>query len=150
MSLFFRRVLLQSNFPFKHVGSTQCNFSHTSLRLDKPAVTSDTESKKPDNPLNVLHGGRNHKVDNLEKRFLVWSGKYKRMEDVPPTVSQETMEKARNKARIKISNYMMVGTILACVIFVYSGKQAAKRGESVTKMNLDWHQEVNKAEAETK
>lgn len=28
-----------------------------------------------------------HKVDNLEKRFLVWTGKYKRVDDVPEFVA---------------------------------------------------------------
>lgn len=106
----------------------------------QPAMS---EEKRSDNAMDILQGGINHKVNNLEKRFLVWSGKYKSVDDVPPTVSQHTMEKARNKARIKIANYMILATIIACIGFVYSGKQAAKRGESVQKMNLDWHKEVN-------
>lgn len=28
-----------------------------------------------------------HRVDNLEKRFLVWTKKYKRIEDVPEFVA---------------------------------------------------------------
>lgn len=28
-----------------------------------------------------------HRVDNIEKRFLVWTGKYKRIEDVPKFVA---------------------------------------------------------------
>ncbi|XP_067010515.1 UPF0389 protein CG9231 [Anabrus simplex] len=94
-------------------------------------------------PFNVLKDGMNHKVSNLEKRFLVWAGKFPRIQDVPPTVPQGMMEKARNKIRIKVSNYMMLATVVASVAFVYSGKQAAKRGESVQKMNLDWHRQIN-------
>ena len=59
------------------------------------------------------------------------------------------MEKARNKARIKIANYMMLFTALACIAMVISGKRAAKRGESVQKMNLEWHRGI-KEEAEEK
>ena len=51
------------------------------------------------------------------------------------------MEMAKNKARIKIANYMILATIVACVIMAISGKRAAKRGESVSKMNLDWHKQ---------
>lgn len=56
---------------------------------------------------------------------------------------QDTMEKARNKARIKIANYMMAATVLACIGMVISGKKAAERGETIAKMNVDWHKEIN-------
>lgn len=45
--------------------------------------------------------------------------------------------------RIRIANYMALGTIVACIVMVYSGKKAAKRGEFVTKQNLDWHNQYN-------
>ncbi|KAK7790848.1 hypothetical protein R5R35_010722 [Gryllus longicercus] len=111
------------------------------VMCDKSAVSSS--EKKVDDPMRILQDGRNHRPDNMEKRFLVWAGKYKSLEEVPPTVPQETMEKARNKIRIKIANYMMLATIVGCIGFVYSGKQAAKRGESVQKMNMDWHKQIN-------
>lgn len=50
--------------------------------------------------------------------------------------------------RIRIANIMMIATLLGCGFMVYSGKQAASRGESVQKMNIDWHKEYNEAEAE--
>lgn len=40
-------------------------------------------------------------------------------------------------------NYMIVATILGCIAMIYSGKQAAERGESVAQMNLDWHKKYN-------
>lgn len=63
------------------------------------------------------------------------------------------MEKTRNKIRIRMANIMMALTAIACLVMVYSGKQAAERGESVQKMNLDWHKEYNEqslAEANAK
>ena len=45
--------------------------------------------------------------------------------------------------RIRIANYMMAATALACVVMVYFGKQAAQRGDSVAKQNLEWHRQVN-------
>lgn len=53
------------------------------------------------------------------------------------------MERTRNKIRIRLANIMMVLTAAACLVMVYSGKQAAERGDSVQKMNLDWHKEYN-------
>lgn len=83
-----------------------------------------------------------HKVDNLEKRFLVWTGKYKSIDEVPTFVNQHVVEKARNRMRIRIANYMIVATIIGCIAMVYSGKQAVKRGESITQENIEWHRQL--------
>lgn len=53
------------------------------------------------------------------------------------------MDRANNQFRIRLSNIMMALTALGCVLMVISGKKAAERGESVSKMNLDWHQKYN-------
>lgn len=53
------------------------------------------------------------------------------------------MDRAANRFRIRIANIMMVITVIACVLMVMSGKEAADRGESVQKMNQDWHLEYN-------
>lgn len=57
------------------------------------------------------------------------------------------MERSRNKIRIRVANIMMALTVVACIVMVYSGKQAAQRGESVQKTNLDWHKEYNEKSA---
>lgn len=55
------------------------------------------------------------------------------------------MERCRNNIRIKLANVMMGLTVIGCAIMIYNGKQAAKRGESVTKQNLEWHNQLNQA-----
>lgn len=60
--------------------------------------------------------------------------------------SQEQMERCRNKMRIKLANVMIGLTVIGCAIMIYSGKQAAKRGESVTKQNLEWHNQFKQAD----
>ncbi|KAJ8951837.1 hypothetical protein NQ318_019812 [Aromia moschata] len=87
-----------------------------------------------------------HRVNNLEKKFLVWTGKYKSVDEVPNYVSQAVVERARNRMRIRIANYMMLATAIGCIAMVYSGKQAAKRGESVQQQNLQWHKETQQQE----
>lgn len=63
-------------------------------------------------------------------------------------LSQEVMEKARNRIRIRVANIMMALTAIACVFMIMSGKKAAERGESVQKENLDWHKEYNQKSTE--
>lgn len=65
-------------------------------------------------------------------------------------ISQEEMERCRNKMRIRLANIMIGLTAIGCAIMIYSGKQAAKRGESVTKMNLDWHKQFNESNPDAK
>lgn len=89
-------------------------------------------------------GSSSHKVDNLEKKFLVWTGKYKSVAEVPAFVPQSTMERARNRMRIKIANYMMVATLVGCIIMAYLGKQDAKKGNTLVKQNLEWHKQETK------
>ncbi|GAB0100367.1 UPF0389 protein CG9231 [Sergentomyia squamirostris] len=114
---------------------------------DTPA-TSDAAGKtdqasgenKP--PGSMQHA---YKPDNFERKMLVWTKKYKSVEDVPNYVSREEMEKCRSKMRIRISNLMILATLIGCIIMgkflplVISGKQAAERGETVAKQNRDWH-----------
>lgn len=40
---------------------------------------------------------------------------------------------------------MMAVCVVICIIQIVRGKQAAERGESVVKANLDWHREYNEA-----
>nr|CAD7406667.1 unnamed protein product [Timema poppensis] len=49
------------------------------------------------------------------------------------------LDQALNKARVKMCLYMMAATLLGCLVYVYSGKQAAKRGETLAKITIDHH-----------
>lgn len=53
------------------------------------------------------------------------------------------MEKSRSKVRIRVSNILMVLTLIGCIFMVRSGKKAAEKGETVQKMNQDWHKQYN-------
>lgn len=72
-----------------------------------------------------------------DKKVLLWSGRFKREQDIPEMVSIEMLYAARNKVRVKIC-YLMIGvSILACVAMVISGKKAFKNQENLTKWNLE-------------
>lgn len=53
------------------------------------------------------------------------------------------MERARNKFRIKVCNYMIVATLVGCILMIFEGKRKAKAGESVRKMNEDFHKQYD-------
>ncbi|NWS33120.1 F162A protein, partial [Polioptila caerulea] len=84
-----------------------------------------------------------------ERRFLVWAGHYKKPEDIPETVSLETVRAATTTLRVRVSYVMIALTIVGCIIMVIRGKQAVKRHESLTSMNLkkkaQWREESESA-----
>ncbi|XP_059824418.1 protein FAM162B-like isoform X2 [Hypanus sabinus] len=77
-----------------------------------------------------------HKPSNFDKKFLIWTGRFRREEDIPALVSIEMIHAARNKMRVKACYLMVVMTIVACIGMVISGKNAARRHESLTAINM--------------
>ncbi|GBN30144.1 hypothetical protein AVEN_122760-1 [Araneus ventricosus] len=69
--------------------------------------------------------------------------KYPSVAEVPKYVTPDLMEKVRNKSRIKLNIIFCFITAFVCIVMVYRGKKAAERGESLRKMNIQWHEEQN-------
>ncbi|XP_027808820.1 protein FAM162B [Marmota flaviventris] len=87
-----------------------------------------------------------HKPTQFDKKILVWTGRFKSIEEIPPRVPPEMIDAARNKARVKAC-YIMIGlTIIACFAVIASAKRAAERHESLTSWNLakkaKWREEA--------
>ncbi|NXW72858.1 F162A protein, partial [Hirundo rustica] len=88
-----------------------------------------------------------YKPTEWERRFLLWAGYFKKPEDIPETVSLDTLRAAQTKLRVKFSYVMIALTIVGCITMVIQGKQAVKRHESLTSINLEKKAQW-KAEAE--
>ncbi|KAG8510943.1 Protein FAM162B [Galemys pyrenaicus] len=87
-----------------------------------------------------------HKPSQFDKKILLWTGRFKAMEEIPPRVPPEMIDAARNRARVKAC-YIMIGlTIIACFLVIGSAKRAAERHESLTSWNLakkaKWREEA--------
>ncbi|XP_046392904.1 UPF0389 protein GA21628 [Ischnura elegans] len=126
---------------FRSILRTQSKFRQLRYESSKAAGEGGKLTPKPteENATASLRVGAMHKPNKIDKWLLVWDKKYKSFDDVPMYVTNDKMEKARNWARIKISTYLMIGTVIGCIIMIISGKRAAARGESVAKANLEWH-----------
>ncbi|EAT46495.1 AAEL002350-PA [Aedes aegypti] len=111
--------------------------SSSSVQPKEPPKTPTS----PTQDINV--SSRTHRPNDFEKRLLVFTKKYKTTDEIPQYINQDVMERCRNQVRIKIANYMMLATAIGCIIMIISGKKAQERGDSVQKMNLDWHKEYN-------
>ncbi|XP_054858984.1 protein FAM162A [Eublepharis macularius] len=112
----------------------------------------DSKAQKPSSPSPAppfrVPG---HKPSDWDKKFLLWTGRFKKVEDIPETVSFEMVDAARNKMRVKISYLMIALTIVGCIIMVIMGKRAVARHESLTTQNMErkarWREEAARAQA---
>ncbi|XP_001371689.1 protein FAM162A [Monodelphis domestica] len=89
-----------------------------------------------------------HKPTPWEKKIMVWSGRFKKEDEIPETISFEMLDAAKNRFRVRVSYLMIALTILGCVIMVIQGKQAVKRHETLTSLNLERKALLRKQEEE--
>ncbi|KAK2886510.1 protein FAM162B [Channa argus] len=116
---------------------------------NKPQEVKTTPSPAP--PANASNSGfriPGIRPSDMDKKFLIWSGRFKTADQIPELVSFEMIDAARNKVRVKACYVMMAATIGACVVMVFMGKRAARRHESLTGMNMEkkarWKEELEK------
>ncbi|NXE61324.1 F162A protein, partial [Calcarius ornatus] len=87
---------------------------------------------------------------NFDKKVLVWSGRFKKEEDIPKYISSEVLDTARNMARIKVCYIMIALTVLGCVTMIISGKEAAKKDQTLLRINAEkkakWRAEVEEGQ----
>ncbi|NXH90556.1 F162A protein, partial [Edolisoma coerulescens] len=84
---------------------------------------------------------------DFDKKVLVWSGRFKKEEDIPSHIS-EVLDTARNIVRIKVCYITIALTVLGCVTMITTGKEAAKKDQMLQRVNTEkkakWRAEVEK------
>uniref|UniRef100_A0A2K5UX07 Protein FAM162A n=1 Tax=Macaca fascicularis TaxID=9541 RepID=A0A2K5UX07_MACFA len=78
-----------------------------------------------------------HKPTDWQKKMLIWSGRFKKEDEIPETVSLEMLDAAKNKMRVKICYLMIVLTVIGCIAMIIDGKKAAQRNQTLTRLNLE-------------
>ncbi|XP_011923920.1 PREDICTED: protein FAM162A isoform X2 [Cercocebus atys] len=78
-----------------------------------------------------------HKPTDWQKKMLIWSGRFKKEDEIPETVSLEMLDAAKNKMRVKICYLMIALTVIGCIAMIIDGKKAAQRNETLTRLNLE-------------
>ncbi|XP_063698109.1 uncharacterized protein LOC134829048 [Culicoides brevitarsis] len=84
------------------------------------------------------------KPSEFEKKMMVFARKYKTVEEIPEKLHPDVIELARNRARIRFANYLIVIILMGCCVSVFSGKRSAELGDTVHKANVDFHIDYNK------
>ncbi|NWW82689.1 F162A protein, partial [Climacteris rufus] len=85
---------------------------------------------------------------SFDKKVLVWSGRFKKEEDVPRHISSDVLDSARNIVRIRVCYIMIALTVLGCVTMIITGKEAAKKDQTLLRVNTEkkakWRAEAEK------
>lgn len=110
--------------------------TNSNLKRINGFCTKPQESPKAP-PHTYSHRVPLHKPTHWERKILIWSGRFKKEDEIPETVSFEMLDAAKNKIRVKISYVMIALTVAGCVLMVIEGKRAARRNESLTSLNLE-------------
>ncbi|XP_068199841.1 protein FAM162B [Antennarius striatus] len=87
-----------------------------------------------------------YRPSKMDKRFLIWTGRFKTADQIPTFVSFEMIDAARNKMRVRVCYIMMAATVAACMVMVFLGKRAVARNETLTSLNMEkkarWREEA--------
>ncbi|XP_075815349.1 protein FAM162B [Microtus pennsylvanicus] len=111
-----------------------------------PCSSSSQNLRGSEPPEKVHRIPAQYKPSQFDKKILLWTGRFKSIDEIPPLVPPEMIDVARNKARVKTC-YIMIGlTIVACFAVIVSAKRAVERHESLTSWNLakkaKWREEA--------
>nr|XP_042136309.1 protein FAM162A-like [Peromyscus maniculatus bairdii] len=120
----------------RNASSTLKSARNTDLKRINGFCTKPQESPKAPTQ-SYRHRVPLHKPTDFERKTLLWSGHFKKEEDIPETVSFAMLDAAKNKIRVKVTYLKIVLTVAGCIYMVFEGKKAAKRHESLTSLNLE-------------
>lgn len=95
---------------------------NTDLKRINGFCTKPQESPKTPTQ-SYRHGVPLHKPTDFEKKILLWSGRFKKEEEIPETISFEMLDAAKNKLRVKVSYLMIALTVAGCIYMVIEGKK---------------------------
>ncbi|XP_006024504.1 protein FAM162B-like [Alligator sinensis] len=105
-------------------------------------------------PLQTAAPGRNalrneQQPTGLEKKALIWAGRFEKEEDIPEFVSSEAIKASQDTVRIRASYVLMALMLLFCLALAISGKLAAKKDATLVRKNQErkarWKEEAERA-----
>ncbi|KAM3844020.1 protein FAM162A isoform 1-T1 [Vipera latastei] len=82
----------------------------------------------------------NHKVSEWDRKLLMWSGRFKKEDDIPQHISAKTMSASRSKLRVKVAYFGMAILLIGFVSAVLIGKQDVKKYRSLRYMTTSVEQ----------
>ncbi|KAF4788989.1 hypothetical protein TURU_155432 [Turdus rufiventris] len=110
----WQRVARPALCPTRAAGSRAKNAQDMALQTADPGKEAFRNERRP---------------TNFDKKVLVWSGRFRKEEDIPRHISSEVLDTARNIVRIKICYIMIALSVLGCVAMIIRGKETKCRNK---------------------
>ncbi|KYO32716.1 protein FAM162B [Alligator mississippiensis] len=79
----------------------------------------------------------------LEKKSLIWAGRFEKEEDIPEFVSSEAIKASQDTVRIRASYVLMALMLLFSLALAISGKLAAKKDATLVR-KARWKEEAER------
>ncbi|XP_068437643.1 protein FAM162B [Clinocottus analis] len=144
---FVRSRLSVGNFIGQRCRQITETWSHRGM-CSKPQVKAEPLPAVPAAEPRAGFKLPGYRPSNMDKKILLWSGRFKTPDQIPELVSFEMIDAARNKVRVKACYVMIATTIVACLFTVLLGKKAVSRHESLTNQNMEkktkWREELQR------
>ncbi|XP_063150703.1 protein FAM162A isoform X2 [Candoia aspera] len=78
-----------------------------------------------------------HNVTEWDKKLLLWSGRFKKEEDIPKHVSAKMMSASRSKIRVKVAYFAMAFLLLGFVSAIFVGKRDGQKYKALRTQYTD-------------
>ncbi|XP_070598050.1 protein FAM162A [Erythrolamprus reginae] len=98
--------------------------------------TEKADGKTPDFKGQLRSSPFAHEVSEWDKKLLLWSGRYKKREDIPQHISAKMMSATRSKLRVRVAYFAMAFLLVGFVSAVLIGKQDVKKYRSLRYMHI--------------
>ncbi|XP_066038541.1 protein FAM162B-like [Chamaea fasciata] len=121
--------------PTRAAGSKAKNTQDTALQMADAGKGAFRNERRP---------------TNFDKKVLIWSGRFKREEDIPRHIPYEVLNTARNIIRTKACHIMIALTVLGCVTMIIAGKELSLKDQRLLGVNTEkkakWRAKVEKGQ----
>ncbi|ETE69277.1 hypothetical protein L345_04911 [Ophiophagus hannah] len=107
-------------------------YSTTNRLCCKP---EKADEKTPHFQETVRSSPFSHEVSEWDKKLLLWSGRFKKKEDIPQHISAKMMSATRSKLRVKVAYFAMAILLMGFVSAVVIGKQDVQKYRSLRYMH---------------
>ncbi|XP_013917532.1 PREDICTED: protein FAM162A [Thamnophis sirtalis] len=99
--------------------------------------TEKAEEKTPHLKEQVRSSPFSHEVSEWDKKLLMWSGRFKKKEDIPHEISAKMMSASRSKLRVKVAYVAMAILLMGFVSAVFIGKQDVQKYRHLRYMPIE-------------
>jgi len=121
-----------------HLSRTVSSTAGCRSSKDAPTTTSATSGPSSQDRMR----NQQTSLSKGQKMYLMFSGKYRSMAEIPDEMSNITANAELTKARIGLNMVIAAITVVVMAGAIFWGKRRARQGEFIEGRMIEWHQEI--------